>query len=329
MPKNSFASNTSPSPSLLQGLTLLEHMAPVVIEGADAATFLQGQLTQDVLSFPPDVIRLGGYCSAKGRLQATFWLAQPQSEQFIALLHASLLPAWLKRLQMFVMRAKVTLRDARDQWQTVGICGTEAAQTTLGQDALDLPVHGLIATGKTLIMRLPDVLGHARWLACAPPAQAQAWMSTQTHSHPFAWQWLDTMSGVPQITASTVDQFVPQMINFEVLGGVDFRKGCYPGQEIVARSQYLGSIKRRLFLAHSDVPLAAAQEVFSSADPQQPCGQIVNAAQVPDQTKWSALVELKLALANDLGEHHLHTGSPKDGMLMLDSLPYTITNITA
>lgn len=323
------ASPISPSTPLLLGLTSLDHLVPIVVEGPDAATFLQGQLTQDVLKLAPDAIRLGGYCSAKGRLQASFWLARPQSEQFVLLAHASLLPAWLKRLQMFVMRAKVTLRDAREQWQTVGICGTDAALATLGQAGLDLPAHGLIATGETLIMRLPDVLGHARWIVCAPPAQTQAWLAAQAHSHPHAWQWLDTMSGVPQITASTVDQFVPQMINFEVLGGVDFRKGCYPGQEIVARSQYLGSIKRRLFLAHSDAPLQAAQEVFSSADPQQPCGQIVNAAQVPDQAKWSALVELKLALANDTGEHHLHAGSSEGGLLVLDALPYSMTTDTA
>lgn len=316
---------TFPTPPQLVGLTPLDHLVPIVVEGVDAATFLQGQLTQNVLNLASDTIRLGGYCSAKGRLQASFWLAHPQSEQFVLITHASLLPAWLKRLQMFVLRAKVTLRDAREQWQTVGICGHDAAQATLGEEAIKLPVHGLITTGETLLMRLPDVQGQARWIACTSVAQAQAWLSVQAHSHPHAWQWLDTMSGIPQITASTVDQFVPQMINFEVLGGVDFRKGCYPGQEVVARSQYLGSIKRRLFLAHSDVPLEAGQEVFSSADPQQACGQMVNAAQMPDQAQWSALVELKLAYADNTSEHPLHIGSPTGGILRLDALPYRLT----
>ena len=135
------------------------------------------------------------------------------------------------------------------------------------------------------------------------------------------WQWLEVCSGVPLIEAATVDAFVPQMLNLELLGGVDFQKGCYPGQEIVARSQYRGTIKRRTFLFEVDAPAAAGQEVFHTGDPGQPAGQVVNAAPRPGGSGSGALVEIKLAA---LGEGTLHLGSPDGPVLHQRPLPYAL-----
>jgi folate-binding protein YgfZ len=135
-----------------------------------------------------------------------------------------------------------------------------------------------------------------------------------------AWRALEVRSGIPVIEAATVDQFVPQMLNFEIVGGVDFKKGCYPGQEVVARSQYRGSIKRRMFLFECDVPLAAGQEVFQSADAIQPAGMVVNAAPVPSAGSV-ALVEVKL-VALDSGS--LHAGAVDGALLTRRELPYAL-----
>ena len=127
-------------------------------------------------------------------------------------------------------------------------------------------------------------------------------------------------SGIPLIEAETVDRFVPQMLNFELIGGVDFQKGCYPGQEVVARSQYRGTIKRRMFLFEVDGPATPGQEVFHSADPEQPAGMVVNAARGSEV--WSALVEVKLAALDD---GTLHLGSAAGPSLRLSPLPYSVT----
>jgi folate-binding protein YgfZ len=134
------------------------------------------------------------------------------------------------------------------------------------------------------------------------------------------WHWLEVSSGLPLIEAATVDQFVPQMVNFELIGGVDFKKGCYPGQEVVARSQYRGTLKRRMFLF--DVPAAAqpGQELFHSADPGQPAGLVANAAASPDGGS-RILAEVKLA-ALDHGS--LHLGAADGPVLTQRELPYAV-----
>ena len=162
------------------------------------------------------------------------------------------------------------------------------------------------------LIRLPDAAGTRALLVRRAAA---------SHADPAApalpldaWRWLEVQSGVPRIEAATVDQFVPQMVNFELVGGVDFQKGCYPGQEVVARSQYRGTIKRRTFLFDADAPMRPGQEVFHSDDPAQPAGMVVNGAPHPRQG-GSALVEAKLA-ALDGGTLHLgrrtarHCGPP-------------------
>ncbi|MDZ7814311.1 MAG: hypothetical protein U5L74_14985 [Ideonella sp.] len=151
-------------------------------------------------------------------------------------------------------------------------------------------------------------------------------MSTTTPPAPMpvvteeVWDCLEVASGVVRITVATVDQFVPQMVNFEVVGGVNFKKGCFPGQEVVARSQYRGTLKRRSFLFETSGPCAPGHEVFHSQDPEQPAGMVVLAASLRPGAHI-ALVEVKLA---SLEDGSLHVGQVGGSTLHLRRLPYEI-----
>ena len=275
----------------------------------DAASFLQGQLTQDVLKLDASRATLAGYCSPKGRLLASFIVCKPAADELLLICHASLLAATLKRLSMFVMRARCKLTDASAELPLWGVVG-DAATPLLGASA----IWGRHEIDGASCIRLPDVDGLPRavLVAAAAPTSLPAIDLTD-------WCRLEVRSGIATIEAATVDQFVPQMINFEQVGGVNFQKGCYPGQEVVARSQYRGTIKRRTYVFDSDVALAPGQEVFHSSDASQPAGMVVNAAGDADGRGVSALVEVKMAM---LESGSLHVGAADGPRLRQVPLPY-------
>jgi folate-binding protein YgfZ len=266
-------------------------------------------LTSDFSALGLSEVRLAGFCSAKGRLQASFIAWKTAHDEVLLACAASVLPATLKRLSMFVLRSKCKLSDATAELALQGLVGAAALAA-----AADLaPWHKRDADGATFI-RLPDAAGLPRAWRVAPAAAGVP--STLPTSR---WRWLEVQSGLPLVEAATVDAFVPQMLNLELLGGVDFAKGCYPGQEVVARSQYRGTIKRRMFLFDVSAAASAGQEVFHSADPGQPAGRVVNAAPRPAEDGSSALVEVKLAL---LGEGTLHLAAADGPVLRQHPLPY-------
>ncbi len=297
----------------LDGNVPLNHWGLIRARGTDAVKFLQGQLTNDVATLGSSGARLAGFCSAKGRLQASFIVWKLAPDELLLACAASVLPATLKRLSMFVLRAQCKLSDASAELPLFGAVG-DSASTALA----DTPVWGTReVTGGTLL-RLPDVDGLPRCMMALSPG---AVMNTLPALAPAAWRTLEVRSGIPQIEAATVEQFVPQMLNYELIGGVDFQKGCYPGQEVVARSQYRGTIKRRMFLFECDAAASAGQEVFHSGDTAQPAGMVVNAAPRADGSGSTALVEVKLA-ALDTG--NLHLGAADGAVLRLGALPYTV-----
>jgi folate-binding protein YgfZ len=308
-----------PDTSLWQGATRLAHLSPLVAEGADAATFLHGQLSQDVLNLPQGVARPAAYCSAKGRMLADALVFKPRDDTFVLLMDKGVLPATLKRLQMFVMRAKAKLSDAGATLALVGLVGHDLI-AHLAPEATQPHQVCALADGAHVI-RLADVQGLARAIWVGNPEQAEILLADQPALPGDAWAWLEVMSGVVRIVPATADQFVPQMVNFEIIGGVNFKKGCYPGQEVVARSQYRGTLKRRLHLGHAAVLAQAGQEVFAADDPGQPAGTVANMATVPgSQDSSSVLLELKLAHAASA----LHLGSSDGPLITLSALPYEI-----
>ncbi|CAN7323258.1 folate-binding protein [Pseudoduganella sp. LjRoot289] len=273
----------------------------IALAGEDSAGFLHNQLTNDVEHLGQDDVRLAGYCTPKGRLQATFLMWRNEESIFLQL-PREIQPPLQKRLSMFVLRAKTKLSDATDAPATQVVLGLGGgmAEAVLQSWFEPLPAKPYSKVEHPLgtLLRVADAFGAARylWLTSSEIADTVAPVLADKLNvgGNEAWRLAEIHAAVPQVTAATQEQFVPQMINLELLGGVNFKKGCYPGQEIVARSQYLGKLKRRTALVRiADAGVAAGAEVFAESDPSQPCGMVVNAA--PNGLGGvDALVEMKL-----------------------------------
>jgi folate-binding protein YgfZ len=291
----------------LRGAARLTDWGVIRAHGADAATFLHSQLTQDIEGLGQHEARLAGYCSPKGRLLASFVVWRPAPDEVLLACSADLLAPTLKRLSMFVLRAKCKLSDASADLALYGIVG----------DAVPAAVGAVQREADRTLIRLADAEGQPRALLAQPAGAAAPELPALDLA---TWNWLEVCSGVARIVAPTVEQFVPQMVNLEVVGGVNFKKGCYPGQEIVARSQYRGTVKRRAMLFDSDAELQPGQEVFHSDDPGQPAGLVANAARGPRGSS-SALIEVKLAA---LAGGSWHAGSADGPLLQPRALPYEL-----
>lgn len=306
----------------------LTDLGLIALNGEESASFLHNQLTNDVEHLAPDMARLAGYCTPKGRLLATFLMWRNAETIFLQLPRA-IQPAMQKRLQMFVLRAKTKLSDATEQPANAVVLGVGGAQAdavlSTWFDALPAQPYGKLDHAMGTLIRVADAFGAPRyqWLTSAETAAA-VWpvlAAKLAVGGNDAWQLSRIHAGVPLVTAATQEQFVPQMVNFELLGGVNFKKGCYPGQEIVARSQYLGKLKRRATLVRiADAQAAAGMEVFATADPGQPCGMIVNAA--PNGLGGvDALVEMKLDAIEQAG---VRLGSAEGVELQFLPMPYVL-----
>jgi folate-binding protein YgfZ len=226
--------------------------------GADARAFLHAQLSNDIEQLGPGEARYAGWCSAKGRLLATF-LVVPCADGFLLQLARDLAPPVAKRLSLFILRSKVKLADASDQWAQFGIWEPGAGDP-LSVSERDGAIAVRIDADRSLVL-VPATSSRRH----APNAPAGDWALAEVRA------------GRPLIVQSTQDQFVPQMVNLELTGGVDFKKGCYPGQEVVARAQYRGAVKRRMYRLRG-AALQPGQELFSDDAPGQASGTVVNAA---------------------------------------------------
>jgi folate-binding protein YgfZ len=293
------------------GVCPLPHLGVIRAQGEEAAKFLHGQLTQDFSLLGLSEARLAGFCSAKGRLLASFVGFKRSHDEVLLITERDLLTPTLKRLQMFVLRAKAKLTDASDDFALMGLCG-EAVPANLPSTPWQQ-----VRDGDAQLVRLYPGAATARALWLAPtgtPAPAGPALSADE------WRWLEVQSAIAPVMAATADAFVPQMLNYESVGGVNFKKGCYPGQEVVARSQFRGTLKRRAFVLHSAEPLAAGQEVFHSADAEQACGTVALAAPAPSGG-WDALASLTIASTHS---GSLHAGAASGPALRLGTLPYAL-----
>ena len=270
--------------------------------GADAASFLHSQLTQDFALLDREHARLAGFCTAKGRLLATMVGWRHGDDEVLLALPAETLPATLKRLSMFVLRAKCKLTDASSEFAVYGLLGAPVAEAWT-----------LVREGDAVQIALPGAGRALRVQVASAPAPVGAALT------PDDWACAEAEAGMAWVRGATVEAFVPQMINFEVLGGVSFRKGCYPGQEIVARSQYRGTLKRRLQVFETDAPASVGQEIFNSADPEQPAGVVAGSGTRDGRSLIAA--EIKLAA---LESGSLHLGSAGGATLQPLALPYEI-----
>ena len=253
------------------------------VAGEDAESFLQNLLSNDIREVSDTRAQLSSLNSPKGRMLASMVIWR-EGADYLVQLPLVLTAAISKKLGMYVLRAKVKIIDISDTFISLGLSGPDA-QAILTKLFGDLPQQSLdlINTAQASVMRVSGT----RWQINPGAQHAQPlWLALGQHAQPVAsicWDWLNIRAGIPIILPQTQEQFVAQMTNFDVINGVNFKKGCYPGQEIVARMQYLGKLKRRMYLAHIETPEApqAGDELFSADMEGQPSGMIVNAAPAP------------------------------------------------
>jgi folate-binding protein YgfZ len=298
-------------------------------DGQDAAPFLQGQLSSDVLALAPGAGQWSTYNSAKGRVLANLWVWRNVGEpaRFEALVAADLAEALRKRLSMFVLRAKVTIADRSTATRRFGVAGP-GATAVLTAAIGHVPAGTVVdaASFPARVVALPD----GRYVVIAEVDDAvvveDALARHAQQGDGDAWRRHGIAAGVPLVTAATTDHFVAQALNWDALGGLDFRKGCYPGQEIVARTRYLGRLKERLFLFHVDAPAPAAGDRFySPAFGDQACGTVVNAAAAPDGGA-DLLAVVQLAATESPG---LALGAPDGPAPVPRPLPYALPDLAS
>lgn len=298
----------------------LSDLTTLALSGDDALTFLQGQVTNDVNLLGVDKAHYSGYCSPKGRLLALF-LAYRQADAIHLQFNGELAEPIAKRLKMYVMRAKVKLDTISDVTVKLGISGANAEQalsaffSTIPALALELR-HNENGT----LIRLSGPLPRFE-IVCNTDTAKRIWTELKKTCQPVgkaAWEWLEIQAGIPDIQSSTQEEFVPQMVNLDCLNGINFKKGCYTGQEIVARTHYLGKVKRRTHLLHlaTSTPVQAGMEAVT--DKQEVVGKLVRAAPAPNGG-YDVLAEIRLD-SMDAGD--LFINGVK---LELRTLPYALS----
>ena len=283
--------------------------------GDEARAFLHAQLTSDIAGLGKDAAHRAGWCSAKGRLMATF-LVIPRENGFLLQLSRDLAAPVAKRLAMFILRSKVKLADVSNDWMQLGIWGPSAAQQ-IAALGLQAPVTdlGVTHTADGVAVRLAA----QRFLVAVPAARRPQALGATSADADGTWALEDIRAGQPMVVLATQDLFVPQMVSLERLGAVDFKKGCYPGQEVVARTQYRGVLKRRMVRARVSAPAAPALDVFAEDAPAQASGTVVNAALLPEG--GSELLAVLQISSLESGSA-LHLGAPDGARLELLPLPF-------
>ena len=302
----------------------LAPLAILAIDGPDATTFLNGQLSSDISILTSGVCQYASYNSPGGRMMANMVLWRTGSDAadgFRALLSAELAESVRKRLAMFVLRSKVTITDVTATTARFGVGGPAAGDAL--RAALGVLPSTFAAARRDAVIAL-GVPG-PRYLVLAPADRgAETLKALARAARPAgydAWAWLTIHAGVPVITAATQDKFVPQTVNWDVLGGINFQKGCYTGQEIIARTQYLGRLKERLYaFAAAITAIAPGDRLYSAEFGEQPCGTVVNAAPAP-QGGSELLAVVQIAAATNAA---VHVGAPDGPVLTPLPLPYSM-----
>lgn len=318
----------NPTPELqaaAQGTIIadLSHFGLLQVAGMDAVTFLQGQVTNDVKLLYGTNSQYAGYCTPKGRLLAIF-LAFAHHDHLYLQLNGTLTESVLKRLKMYVLRSKVTITDVSNSVGRIGLAGA-GAEAALRRIFSELPQepHQLVSVEMANILRLP---GPTTRYEIFFPVEYAPTLWTQLRADctavgAQAWEWLEIQAGIPDIAPSTLEAFVPQMVNLDRLGGINFKKGCYTGQEIVARTHYLGKVKRRTYLAHiaTDQTPQPGDPLFGN-DTSEPVGQIVRAGAAPDGG-CDVLAELR---SESVTAGVIHCSTADGPTLTMLEMPYPV-----
>ncbi len=291
----------------------LSHWAALEVSGEESESFLQNQLTNDLQELQIGNSQLSGWCTPKGRLLVLFRVIKLDNSQFLLLLPSALSESIQKRLQMFVMRSKVTITDRSDSTIRIGLSGPNAVhQLEPLTSTIPADVDQGVIQDHLQIIRL-HTASHPRFLLLTQVDQAkEIWSHLDVQSTPISqhpWELLNIRAGLPAIELRTQESFVPQMINLENLNGLSFTKGCYPGQEVVARMQYLGKAKRSLYriMLHDGAPAAGDALQSPSSSSPQGAGEIVSIEQ-NGEDHWEGLAVIE-DVVSETGDITLESAS--------------------
>jgi folate-binding protein YgfZ len=296
-------------------------LAVLAIGGADAANFLQGQLSNDINALAPNACQHTSFNSPKGRMLANFVLWKEGDTDFRALVPADIAEPVRKRLSVYVLRSKVSLTDVSAETVRLGVGGPTAADALRDAFGVVPATFALARQGAISLLGLPG----PRFVVIVPAsmgvATREALSRHATAAQFSVWQWLTIRAGIPVVTSATQDAFVAQSANWDLLSGLNFQKGCYTGQEIIARMQYLGRQKERLYVFHAETAeIAAGARLYGATFGDQPCGTVVNAAPAPaGGSDLLAVVQIEAAASGDL-----RIDAPNGSVLAPLPLPYAI-----
>lgn len=301
----------------------LSHQGLLEFDGNDAVAFLQGQVTNDIRQVSASNSQYAGYCTPKGRLLGIF-LAFLRNDRIHLQLNRELLEPITRRLKMYVLRSNVVITDVSDSTVRIGVAGKDVeAPLMVLFNRLPQEPHAITHHNHGTLLRLPGTL--PRFEIVTDYEQAKhAWEHLSQHCTPVGktyWDWLEIQAGIPEIYPATQEAFVPQMVNLDALDGISFKKGCYTGQEIVARTHYLGKVKRRTYLAHlaASQPPHPGDSLFGSGT-TEPVGQIVRVAAAPDGG-FDMLAEIR---SESMTTGNIYWPSPEGTPLTFRELPYPL-----
>jgi folate-binding protein YgfZ len=301
-------------------LCALSHFGVLRVSGDEAQPFLQNLLSNDIGEVSATRAQLSSFNTAKGRMLASM-LIWRDGDDYLLQLPQVLCEPIRKKLSMYILRAKVSITDASNDIISLGLSGSNVQKILVEQfgEFPSLPFgvtttsHGSAIRVDAARLQINTTIQHATAL----------WEKFRPHAQPVTsscWDWLSIRSGVPIILPQTQEQFVAQMVNFDLVGGVNFKKGCYPGQEIIARMQYLGKLKRRMYLAHVAGAANAGDELYSTEMEGQSCGMVANASPAPSGGHdLLAVVQISSRDA-----HTVRIGSLQGEALQFQLIPYEI-----
>ena len=300
----------------------LDFLTVLRVSGRDALAFLQGQLTADVGEVDASTSRLAAWCSPRGRVLAMFrLLADPAGGGYLMVCERWFTAALLARLRMFVLRSEVRIEDASGELGVAGVAGTRALPAPLAAWAQTAEVDDAAEDEGTAIARVPD--RGRRFLVTGPLARIEPIVSAPANANmkaadPGRWRLADLCAGVARISAQASDRFLPQMLNLDRLRAVSFGKGCYVGQEIVARTQHLGRIKRRAWVGRTAAAAEGDPIVEASGGAASKVGEVVSAEPHPDGGS-AAFIVLNIANASSTTLHVGRAGGPPLRLSLPDS----------
>lgn len=306
----------------------LSHYGLIRASGPEAESFLQNQFCNNVREITDTYSQLNAYCTPKGRTLAFFRLLQHAGDYYLRLPQEILEPT-LKRLHMFVLMTQVNLDNASDELIRIGFGGPQAdkrLQAALGTRDIPQQTNHVLQTDALSIIRVTQTPARFEIYGNTDAMQA-LWEKLAAAARPVgrdSWELLDILAGIPEIVSATQEAFVPQMLNLQAIDALSFKKGCYPGQEVVARMHYLGKLKRRMYRAHiadgNNIPAPGDSLFVKDSESGQGAGKVVRAQSHPDGScKLLAVIEIA-----STEQHSLHLHDAHGPLLALEKLPYEL-----